>query len=277
MTDNIATVNLGNSKSIKLFDQWWGSVLLTPAIFIFLLFVLFMIVSCKQECIDLCGKYGLVQEEDSCNCKCATTYTAFEVNGYVYCIRESETHDIYILENYNSLQWFSDLIEDCIPPPLFLSRIPKGLDTVPEFTEHTVDPPILWFLFEIYVQNINPGECRLYYSGLRAIDIQILWFRNVHALQAFVPWVDGHFVSVFELIRDNLFERKPGIGKFEFSEDLGRMTFYFLGYNNVNDMFYAYYTSVPDSLFQFPFIPDDPLVNPYNPLHKELVFKRLEF
>lgn len=247
------------------------------SIVFFLSLVIITTSSCKEECLDICMEYSLILDESSCSCICPEKQTPFKFNGYIYCFEESQTHDFYVLENLNASDWVRSENGDCRPPQIFLSRIPKFLDSLESFYLEWYEDFQYSFHFQFYIQQFVVNQrCR--FANTRDIIIPIHWLKNNFFLEVYIFGVSWFFnQGAMEDIYNNLFKKTSGLGVVRFSEDLDYMTFHYLGYKNLTHMHDAFYDLAPEEIFNFPYVPRDSSEVAYDPLYQKLIFSRLKF
>lgn len=236
------------------------------------LFIIITTTSCKQECVDICMEFSLVLDETDCSCVCPEKLAPFTINGYVYCIDESNTQDIYILEDLNIS---SILIKDGIQTPIpeiMISYIPKQLDTVKSFFEWSENDAPFYIPFELNVlKSTHPDRFYEYGSYF-----WITKFNNIQSPELILYGVNYHFRDMVGKIDGNLFPtKKHGLGIIQFSENMDQMFFHYFGYDHNHDMFDAFHNLSTEEVFQFPYTPQDTERDPYKPYYTQLTFSRL--
>jgi len=232
-------------------------------------------VSCSKECVDRCNDFGLVLDSENCSCICDPGLTSFDINGYTYCIKESKTFDLYVLNNFNISNWIMDK-EGCSLPYIFLSQIPKGIDSLESFNLFTGESDEYFHYFSIYRNDLAGFPCS--FGQRKFVDPPIWRFINDTDNYIFVPYLDWLFSDgFFKLINQDLFKSKPSLGIMQISENKEDMIFHVFGYKNLDDMFDANHNRTLKEIFDFPFIPSDSTHDPYDPLHTTLTFSRLNF
>jgi len=235
-----------------------------------------LIVSCKRECVDICSDYWLTLDKENCSCICFSGQTTFEFNGYPYCIEESESHDIYVLDKFNATAWLLNHGEICYPPQIFLSRVPKALDSLESFVLEGNESAQYLILFNYYTQESFRFPCGTILRHNTFLPIKKL--TNISSPVVLVLGVESYFSDGFlETIRYDLFKNKSSLGIIEFSESMEKMTLHVLGYNHFHDMGDAFYNLTLEEIFNFPYVPTQSVGDPYDPLHITLTFSRLNF
>lgn len=230
--------------------------------------------SCKEECVDICQDFALVLDESDCSCVCPEKQTPINFNGYVYCIEESKTQDIYILEDLNVS---SILLKDDIQTPIpevMLSHIPKQLDTMESFFIWDPQDARFYISFELNVWKSLPSSRYLEYIT----PFWITKFNNIQSPEIIFPLVNGNFRDMIGMLDGNLFPaKKNGLGIIQFSDNMDQMFFHYFGYNHFNDMFDSFDNLTTEEVFQFPYIPQETSRDPYDPHYMKLTFSRLNF
>ncbi|TVR77534.1 MAG: hypothetical protein EA409_11585 [Saprospirales bacterium] len=245
-------------------------------VFFLSLIITITVSSCKEECMDICLEVSLILDETSCSCVCPEKQTPFKINGYIYCFEESKTHYIYILENLNAPAWILSEVDYCSPPEIFISRVPKFVDSLESFYIEWYEDSQYSFYFEFYIQPFGNQRCRS--ANTRDRIIPINWLKNDFLPEIYIFGIERFFnQGAMKEIHNNLFKKTSGIGLVQLSENLDSLTFHYLGYKNLTHMHDAFYDLAPDYIFNFPYVPRDPLEMHYDPLHLQLIFSRLEF
>lgn len=236
----------------------------------------FLLVSCKKECVNNCNEIGLVLDSENCNCNCKSGLTSFEINGYTYCIEESEKNDIFVLNKYNIHNWIMDESE-CYLPYILLLEIPKALDSVESFNLlFTLEKEEYFYYFRTYRNIVAHSPCHS--GGSYFANNFIRRFINDTDNYIFMPYLGWLFSDgFFKLINQDLFKSKPSLGLMQISENKEDIIFHVFGFKNFDDMFDASHNRTLKEIFDFPFIPSDSTQDPYDPLHNTLTFSRLNF
>lgn len=254
---------------------------LKSPVFWLLFFSTIFFFSCKKECADICNEYALMLDPENCTCICAPGLTNFEINGYSYCIRKNKDLDIYILENYNPANWFSGGEEERKPPPLLLAGIPKSLDTQNSF--NIVDfvlgpePP-----FSVYFKYYNQSESffsqqPVFSNPFNAAEVKVYRYDTSPYFEIRLWWVSQFFgqTNALNAIRKEVFKNTDGLGLLRFSNNFHELTFFYLGYDRLQDANDAYFQLNSEALFDFPFMSST--TEPYDPLLIEWKFNKLSF
>ena len=269
-------MSLRNSCIESRADRGYTSA---TVVFACLSIVLLLVMSCRKECVDLCSDYGLILNKESCSCNCLAGLTAFEFDGYTYCIEESELFDIYILDNYNPSAWILDDEIHTSIPEILLSFVPKGLDSLESFyAEWPVGVPV-YIHFHYYIQPINFPWGDSPFNRFNDEYIEVKKVVDNGTPEIFSRGVHEIFENMNIAIESELFNYGwATVGIILFSEDMDRMNFHYLGYNHLYDALTAYHNSSnSEEVFDFPITPVDTTLPPYDPYHLKLTFSRLNF